>query len=235
MSSLPIARNLRLANDLREVFEESSGIEIGEGEIDASFVELGFDSLLLTQVALAIQKKTGVKLNFRQLLEDMSTIRTLADHVDRQQPPETAAPPQGAQPAAVAPAAQAVAPHPAAPPPPVPPSAGVVGPSPATFAPLARGNENAGLGTRASGTVLQGIIEQQLQLMARQLAALQGAGPAVSASPRAAVPLVAETPSAPWSIAAGAQVGVPPVAAAPVAAATSAPAAAAAPDRKSVV
>ena len=60
MSSPSTSRNIRLAAELREVFEEASGIEIGESEVDVSFLDLGFDSLLLTQVALAVQKKTGV-------------------------------------------------------------------------------------------------------------------------------------------------------------------------------
>ena len=51
MSSPSTPRNLRLAADLREVFEDASGIEIGDNEVDVTFIELGFDSLLLTQVA----------------------------------------------------------------------------------------------------------------------------------------------------------------------------------------
>ncbi len=184
MSSPSTSRNLRLATELREVFEEASGIEIGENEVDASFLELGFDSLLLTQVALAVQKKTGVKLTFRKLMEDMSTIRTLAEHVDRQLPPEAAVTPvQVVQP--LVPAA-AAAPQAAAPTAPLPPAAPSV-----PFAALSNGN-------RAPTTALQGIIEQQLQLMARQLAALQGTAPAalMAASARAAVAPAAVAPDA---------------------------------------
>ena len=57
-----------------------------------TFLELGFDSLFLTQVAGAFRKEFGVKVTFRQLLEDFATINTLAGHLDAQLPPEAVKP-----------------------------------------------------------------------------------------------------------------------------------------------
>ena len=41
---------------LRELFEEVSGIDVGDADPAAPFVELGLDSLTLTQVALQVKK-----------------------------------------------------------------------------------------------------------------------------------------------------------------------------------
>ncbi len=168
------SRVARLADDLRQVFEDASGIEIGEGDLDTSYLELGLDSLFLTQVALAVQKKTSVKVTFRQLLEEMPTIRALAEHIGKQLPAEAAQPPPPAAPAAATVSQPAVVRASAAPVP-----VAVAPPAPAGA---------AGATTASSGT-MQWIIEQQLQLMAKQLAALQGA-PVVAAE-AAAAPRVA--------------------------------------------
>src|SRR5262249_26068676 len=106
------SRTQRLLGELKEVFEEASGIDIGDSEVDVTFLELGLDSLFLTQVALALQKKLGVKVTFRQLLEEMPTLQTLAEYMDRQLPPDAA--PAQAPAAAAAPAAPAAPPAPPA-------------------------------------------------------------------------------------------------------------------------
>jgi glutamate-1-semialdehyde aminotransferase/acyl carrier protein len=71
-----------------------SGIDPNE-----RFVELGFDSLLLGQVARAVEKKFKTRITFRQLLRDMPSAALLAVHLDatlpagQQQPaPKSAAP-----------------------------------------------------------------------------------------------------------------------------------------------
>lgn len=53
---------------------------------NATFLELGFDSLFLTQANSAIRKKFKVKLTFRQLFEEAPTIAALAAYLDRQLP-----------------------------------------------------------------------------------------------------------------------------------------------------
>jgi glutamate-1-semialdehyde aminotransferase len=61
-------------------------------------VELGLDSLSLTQVALQLQKTYALKITFRELMDGCSSFERLAAHIDRLLPAE-------AQPAAPAPAA----------------------------------------------------------------------------------------------------------------------------------
>ncbi len=75
VSELIASRAIRLSTELRQVFESASGVEIAETDTDRAFVELGLDSLFLTQVALAVQKKMGVKVTFRRgLVEELTTI-----------------------------------------------------------------------------------------------------------------------------------------------------------------
>jgi acyl transferase domain-containing protein len=54
----------------------------------ASFFELGVDSLLLIQASQAIEKQFGISLSLRQLLENYSTLDTLAEYLDQQTLPQ---------------------------------------------------------------------------------------------------------------------------------------------------
>ncbi|HSY25503.1 MAG TPA: amino acid adenylation domain-containing protein [Polyangiaceae bacterium] len=200
-------RTARIADDLRTIFEDASGIEIGDGDLDAPFVELGLDSLFLTQVATAVQKKMGVKVTFRQLVEQLPTLNALAEYMDRQLPPDPATPAV----AASAPSAQ---------PNPPPPQSSGVAPAPVAAALPAAALPMAAFAAPASSAppgTIQAVIEQQLQLMSRQLAALQGAAfPVATPSLPAALPATvsaaaatAVAPSAAASVATPAPVKAP--------------------------
>jgi amino acid adenylation domain-containing protein len=67
---------------IKDVLEELSGIQKSELEESKSFLELGFDSLFMTQVSLAFQKKFEVKITLRQLLETNPTIFLIAEYID---------------------------------------------------------------------------------------------------------------------------------------------------------
>jgi amino acid adenylation domain-containing protein len=64
---------------LSEIFEEASGIDVTEFSNDTSFLEMGMDSLFLTQVALNLKNELKIDITFRQLLEEYSSISLLAD------------------------------------------------------------------------------------------------------------------------------------------------------------
>jgi amino acid adenylation domain-containing protein len=66
---------------IKQLLEESSGLELAEASPDETFLEMGLDSLFLTQVATAISKKFGVKVTFRQLNEDVPNLDKLADYL----------------------------------------------------------------------------------------------------------------------------------------------------------
>ena len=81
-------RSHRLRVEIARVFAELSGIQTTPEEAEYQFLELGFDSLFLTQATQSLQKAFGVKLTFRQLMEQFSTIASLADHLDSVLPAE---------------------------------------------------------------------------------------------------------------------------------------------------
>ena len=83
----------RIRARLRNLIDDAAGIEVDERMADASFLELGLDSLALTQLALQASRAFGLKLGFRQLMEDLSSLERLAMHIDHQLPPEAAATP----------------------------------------------------------------------------------------------------------------------------------------------
>ncbi|MEH2024336.1 aminotransferase class III-fold pyridoxal phosphate-dependent enzyme [Nostoc sp.] len=74
---------------LKEVIEETSGLEIASVDDSTTFLEMGLDSLSLTQVGLALKKKFKVKVTLRQLLEIYPNLGTLADFINSALSPET--------------------------------------------------------------------------------------------------------------------------------------------------
>lgn len=71
-----------IINELIEILEDASGIELRNADLNSSLIELGLDSLFLTQVSLTLTKKYNTKITFRQLNEDLSSINAIATHVD---------------------------------------------------------------------------------------------------------------------------------------------------------
>jgi amino acid adenylation domain-containing protein len=81
-------RKMRLQPIIAEVFTQLSGIDITPDQVDHQFLELGLDSLFLTQATQGLQKKFGVKLTFRQIMEQYSTVASLAEYLDSVLPPD---------------------------------------------------------------------------------------------------------------------------------------------------
>ena len=80
------SRKEHLTGIVRSLVQDLSGTSLENVEDGISFLELGLDSLLLTQAATLIQRKFGVAISFRQLMESLSTIDSLATHLDEQLP-----------------------------------------------------------------------------------------------------------------------------------------------------
>jgi amino acid adenylation domain-containing protein len=127
MPSVSPGRRAALVIKLKDLFEEVSGIELPEDDATATFLELGLDSLTLTQVAQQIQKTFHVKVTFRQLMENHPDLAALASHLEEHMPKDLF-PAEGAAPAAGPAAAPAVAA-------PAMPGAGFPAGFPAGFAP----------------------------------------------------------------------------------------------------
>ncbi|WP_395089172.1 amino acid adenylation domain-containing protein [Armatimonas sp.] len=85
---ITLDRKPRLLAEIQETLSDLSGMATGDIAADASFSELGFDSLFLTQAAQALAKQFGVSIAFRQLMEDLSTPAALTGYVDGLLAPE---------------------------------------------------------------------------------------------------------------------------------------------------
>ena len=77
-----------IRDSVSEIFADLSGVRIESSEASTSFLEMGFDSLFLTQVSQALQSKFAVKVTFRQLLGDQSSLNLLAEFINEQIPPD---------------------------------------------------------------------------------------------------------------------------------------------------
>jgi len=71
-----------LRSALTQMFAELSGTNLSEQDTVTGFLELGFDSLFLTQVSIALQNRFGVKISFRQLLSEFPTVDALARRLE---------------------------------------------------------------------------------------------------------------------------------------------------------
>ncbi|MBR0662742.1 amino acid adenylation domain-containing protein [Roseomonas hellenica] len=159
--------------------EALSGEAMPAGETETSFLELGYDSLFLSQLAQQLRTRFSVPLSFRQLTGELCNLATLGAFVAEALPQQAAAPAPVAVPA---PAAAAAAPLPTAP------------PALPAAAPGVPGTVEA---------LMQDQLRAMSQLMQAQLDALRGIGTqavaqpaAPTAVPAAAVPAPAPTPAA---------------------------------------
>lgn len=67
---------------LRNIFSALLGVESSHIDPDTDFVEMGIDSLALLQVSQKINTSFGVKIPFRRILEEYSTVERLARFLD---------------------------------------------------------------------------------------------------------------------------------------------------------
>jgi amino acid adenylation domain-containing protein len=160
-----------LLNKVKLILEEASGIEMSGVTPSMSFLEIGLDSLLLTQVAITLKKEFSLPITFRQLNEEYGTLDQLATYLDQKLPAEPVVATLSASPA-VSPSSLPTA----------APALVMAAPlAPSIAAPVANG---------ATHDSALGLLSQQLHLIAKQVALLQGAG-------AAAAPMLAEVAGAP--------------------------------------
>ena len=132
-------RKATLLNTINKLLEEASGIDMNGVSPDQSFLEIGLDSLLLTQVAITLKKEFGLPITFRQLTSDYTTPEQVAAYIDQTLPPELS-----------------------------------------QQTPVL--NQSVMAATPVGDDSALGLIAQQLQLLTKQVALLQGANPVPPAS-----------------------------------------------------
>ncbi len=134
------SRQQRLEQEVKKVLTQLSGLSEEALLTEATFLELGFDSLFLSQIVIALNEHFDTQISFRQLFEETPTIAELVQWLDAQLPSDVFTPPSPSEdtspPQPLAQAAQALLPQ-------APPN-------------------------------VAALIQQQLELMARQLDLLQG-------------------------------------------------------------
>lgn len=149
-SNLPAPmRQPILQQRILELLEKASGIDTAEVTPSMPFLEIGLDSLLLTQLAQTFKKEFGISITFRQLTNEFASVEKLANHLDGVLPTNLYQP---APTSLVAPISQSATPLPHAP-----------GSIPVAPGPLPQANDSA-----------LGLIAQQLQILAKQVALMQG-------------------------------------------------------------
>lgn len=74
--------DISAADALRDMLSDLSGVEPADMDGAASFLELGFDSLLLTQATRELSERFGVTVTLRQLIDGLPTIDSLAAHIE---------------------------------------------------------------------------------------------------------------------------------------------------------
>ncbi len=83
---------------LTSVTAELSGFAETDIDCASTFLELGFDSLFLTQLATAFQKEFGTPVTFRQLITELPTPAALAAWIAEQTPATPAPTPAAVEP-----------------------------------------------------------------------------------------------------------------------------------------
>ncbi|MBB6109293.1 amino acid adenylation domain-containing protein [Mucilaginibacter lappiensis] len=81
-----------LINKLKEIFEDAAGIEIDAANTGLSFIEIGFDSLSLTQIATNLKKTFNIPITFRKLFEEYNSLNLLASYLDANLPSDVLQP-----------------------------------------------------------------------------------------------------------------------------------------------
>ncbi|MBB4276901.1 non-ribosomal peptide synthetase/type I polyketide synthase [Rhizobium mongolense] len=154
-------RAISLETSLLAILSDMSGEALGTDERSATFLELGFDSLLIGQFAQRIEREYKIKLSFRELLSNIPSVADLALYLDRQMPPEAAPPVESLQvemaiavsPPAAVPAAPAVQAQ---------PTATAANPMPLAVSAPAAGLESV---MQSQLQLVQALFSQQFQLL----------------------------------------------------------------------
>lgn len=81
-----ITRKESLVGRIMEILTNASGIDTANMPANSTFLEMGMDSLLMTQIALSLKTEFSVPLTFRQLFRELSTPALLAHYIDEKLP-----------------------------------------------------------------------------------------------------------------------------------------------------
>ena len=185
-------RKKRILDAVQSVLTETAGIESDGVSPTISFIELGLDSLALTQVSYVLRKKFDLPISFRQLNSEYSTLERLVNYLSDTLPADAYQPPVAVEPTP-------------APQPPTPANTIPAPVTPVQSPPFPVSIPQLPQASMANDAVTN-LFAQQLQIIAQQMAYLQGATPPVGQ----AVPVVPPDPKPESSVAPVPVVSAPP-------------------------
>jgi amino acid adenylation domain-containing protein len=81
----PMRKNV-LIEKAKTILEDASGIDMQDMHPETSFIEMGLDSLILTQIAISLKKNFSLPITFRQLNQDLDNLDRLATFLDENLP-----------------------------------------------------------------------------------------------------------------------------------------------------
>lgn len=76
----------KIESELSELLRQRTGYDVRTIDREATFTELGFDSLFLIQFSQEIRQRFGVKVTFRQLIEEVTSVGALLKYIANSQP-----------------------------------------------------------------------------------------------------------------------------------------------------
>jgi amino acid adenylation domain-containing protein len=85
-STVVMSRKELIANKLKAIIEDMSGMPSATIDSEIPFLNMGFDSLFLTQANMRFKKMFKVKITLRQVMSEAPTIDSLVEYIDKQLP-----------------------------------------------------------------------------------------------------------------------------------------------------
>lgn len=105
----PVDRKAYIRTALVEILTSLSGDEPDLSDPETTFWDLGYDSLLMGQVAQKVRRKFKVEVTFRQIMSDHPKVAALIDFIDREMPSDALLAPTAQPVVAAAPSAPTAA------------------------------------------------------------------------------------------------------------------------------
>jgi amino acid adenylation domain-containing protein len=85
-------RQQKIQDALRELIAKLLETDIDQIDVHMQFLEMGADSIVLVEAVHTIESEFGIKVNVRQLFEELFSINALATYLDQQMPTEEQSP-----------------------------------------------------------------------------------------------------------------------------------------------
>jgi acyl transferase domain-containing protein/glutamate-1-semialdehyde aminotransferase len=79
MEGTLMSKENQIKGKVVKIFEESSGLVLTDFDSDMTFIEMGMDSLFLTQISLNLKKEFNTEISFRELVDTISTLDLLTN------------------------------------------------------------------------------------------------------------------------------------------------------------